>query len=108
MIEFEIPEMTCGGCANRIARALSDVGWEDARVEIDVVTRRVRLHAPDGEDIEVYRSAIEAAGYSARTVTTSPPARRGGGCCCASRRSDSVDSVDVHQRVKASAGGCCG
>lgn len=105
MIEFEVPEMTCGGCARRIAHALSGVGPEDARVEIDVATRRVRLHAPGGEDIEVYRSAIEAAGYSARAVTTSPPARPGGGCCCASRRSD---SVDVHQRAKASAGGCCG
>lgn len=105
MIEFEVPEMTCGGCASRISRALSSVLPDDARVDIDVATHRVRLHGPNGEDIEAYRSAIESVGYSARPVTAVPVGRGGGCCCCAARRSD---LVHAHQGAASNAGGCCG
>lgn len=105
MIEFEVPGMTCGACANRIARALSGVGQDDSRVEIDVAARRVRLDAPEGGDIEAYRSAIESAGYSAKPVATSSPARRAGGCCCATR---ATASIDMRQGTRPRKGGCCG
>ncbi len=108
MVQFNIPDMTCGACANRIGRALSQAGLPaDLQLEIDVAVRQVRL--PQGSPKEVVlavHDAIEQAGYTAQQVTLAQPVQAAPrtGCCCGSRR---VTGVDAGQGVPARTAGCC-
>lgn len=89
MIQFHIPDMSCGACAQRIQRALAQAPQPvDLQVDIDVAARRVRLPSgANAQTAQAVQAAIEAAGYTAQPVVepASPP-ERAGGCCCASRR----------------------
>lgn len=110
MIQFNIPDMTCGACANRIGRALSQAGLPpELQVEIDVAARQMRIPQGIPEEVTlVVQKAIEQAGYTAQQVTLTQPAlvaSRPSGCCCASRR---VTGIDVGQGVPAKNAGCCG
>lgn len=109
MVRFNIPEMTCGACANRIGRALTQAGLPaDLQVEIDVAARQVRIPkaCPD-EDALAVQSVIEDAGYTvevAKSASTTARAPRAGGCCCTARR---AHAFDAGQGVRAKTAGCC-
>ncbi len=110
MVQFNVPDMTCGACASRINRALAQADLPaDLQIEIDVGARQVRL--PENVSVEValaVQQAITRAGYSAEQVhaaTATSNAPRVAGCCCAARK---TNAVDVNQGAPARAAGCCG
>ncbi|KVD28551.1 heavy-metal-associated domain-containing protein [Burkholderia ubonensis] len=59
-MEFEVQDMTCGGCANAITRAVTaaDPG---AKLDIDVAAKRVTVQST--QPAERVLSIIEAAGF---------------------------------------------
>lgn len=60
-IEFKVPDMACGACAETITKAIKAIA-PDAVVEADSKTKLVRV---DTEVTETaIRSAITHAGYS--------------------------------------------
>jgi copper chaperone len=65
MIRFEVPDMHCGGCVRRIAKAVQSVD-PAARIEADVASREVRV---DGSaDPAALMAALAEAGYPATPV----------------------------------------
>ena len=106
MVHINVPDMTCGTCAQRIGRAIAQAQLPGGvEVEIDVATRQVRIPAQAGEStVELVRSAIERAGYKADAVAGTSSRRTIGGCCCASR---STTSVDVNQGAANRTSSCC-
>ena len=106
MVHINVPDMTCGTCAQRIGRAIAQAQLPGGvEVEIDVATRQVRIPAQAGEStVELVRSAIERAGYKADAVAGTSSRRTTGGCCCASR---STTSVDVNQGAANRMSSCC-
>lgn len=106
MIEFNVPDMTCGGCASRIRRALAEVA-PDATLDIDVARRRVRVASPaTGVDTQALRVAVARAGYTAQPVPAGTSRPQAGGCCCAARRA--APRIDTRQTQTRPQGGCCG
>jgi copper chaperone len=63
MVQFKVENMTCGGCAAAITRAIRalDAG---AAVEIDRAARTVRVE-PRTADAAALEAAIREAGYRA-------------------------------------------
>lgn len=59
-MEFAIPDMTCGGCASAITRAVNRID-PDATLDIDVPVKTVRITStlPAQRLVET----IEAAGF---------------------------------------------
>jgi len=59
-MEFEVKDMSCGGCANSITRAVTSVD-PAAKLDIDIATKIVKVDSvlPSGRLVAV----IEAAGY---------------------------------------------
>jgi copper chaperone len=60
MYIFQVPKMSCGGCANTITNALRQVD-ETAMVEIDLAARTVKIDSSKPETAFV--SAMADAGY---------------------------------------------
>lgn len=86
MIAFDVNDMTCGHCAGTITSAVKATD-EDARVEIDVGRRQVRIK-PGHSGEQQLADAIRQAGYTPMLVPTAgvaAPAARPG-CCCGSPR----------------------
>ena len=106
MVHFNVPDMTCGGCAQRIRRAIAQTQMPaGVEVEIDVAARQVRVPGQAEDDtVELVRSAIERAGYKADAVVGTSSGRTTGGCCCASR---STTSFDVNQDAADRTSSCC-
>lgn len=106
MVHFNVPDLTCGGCAQRIRRAIAQSQLPaGVGVEIDVATRQVRVPGQVEDDtVELVRSAIERAGYKADAVVATSSRRTTGGCCCSSR---STTSVDVNQGAANRTSSCC-
>ena len=106
MVHFNVPDMTCGGCAQRIRRAIAQAQLPaGVEVEIDVATRQVRVPGQVEDDtVELVRSAIERAGYKADAAVSPASRRTTGGCCCSSR---STTSVDVNQGAANRTSSCC-
>ena len=106
MVHFNVPDMTCGGCAQRIRRAIAQAQLPaGVEVEIDVATRQVRVPGQVEDDtVELVRSAIERAGYKADAVVATSSRRTTGGCCCSSR---STTSIDVNQGAANRTSSCC-
>jgi copper chaperone len=106
MVHFNVPDMTCGGCAQRIRRAIAQAQMSaGVDVEIDVAARQVRISGRAGDGtVELVRSAIERAGYKAGAVVASSSRQTTGGYCCASRLTTSADvSQDAANRTSS----CC-
>jgi copper chaperone len=61
MFEFEVQSMTCGHCASRVTRSLKSLDPE-ARVEIDLATKQVRVQTVEDRDSVV--AALSEAGYT--------------------------------------------
>ena len=65
-VRFPVEGMTCASCVNRIERYLRKVdGVVEANVNLATETAAVRFD-PARVDLDVLRSAVEAAGYEAR------------------------------------------
>ena len=60
-MELEVKDMTCGHCAGVITKAVRYVDAQ-AKVDIDVATRTVRIESAHGT--ADFLSAIQAAGYT--------------------------------------------
>ncbi len=60
---FDVPGMTCGGCARTIVAAIKGVDAQ-AEIETDVPGRIVRVDS--GSDSATLVAAIKTAGYDAR------------------------------------------
>ena len=60
MIQFDIPGMTCGGCARSLTKAIHSID-ADARVVPDIPARRVTIES--SHDRAKFVEAIRAAGY---------------------------------------------
>ena len=83
MIAFEVNDMTCGHCVSTITKALKATD-RDAKVQIDLVTRRVRVE-PASADAADLADAIKDAGYTPVPVEEGVvPADRPAGSCCGS------------------------
>jgi len=65
-MEFAIPDMTCGGCANAIARAVTGLD-PAAKLDVDVAVKIVKV----ASSLQPQRviAAIEAAGFHASLRT---------------------------------------
>ncbi|QCI67643.1 heavy-metal-associated domain-containing protein [Phreatobacter stygius] len=61
-MKLRIENMTCGGCARSVTKAIQSV---DAKAEVvaDVVSRTVEIHSPKSAEAFVQRLAT--AGYAA-------------------------------------------
>ncbi len=60
MIEFQIPGMTCGGCASRVSAALARVD-PASKVSIDLAQRKVSVQTK--EERSALAEALTEAGY---------------------------------------------
>lgn len=62
MITFQVDDMTCGGCARSITRAVqaADAG---ATVQVDLAAHRVQVQ-PQALDAQALEAAIKAAGFT--------------------------------------------
>lgn len=63
MLSFNIPNMTCGGCAKSVTKALLSVDPQ-AQIETDPPTREVRIESALQES--AFYAALSEAGYPAR------------------------------------------
>ena len=98
MISFRIDDMTCGHCAARIARAVSELD-PDARLDVRLAEKLVHLES--AATPSELADAIREAGYTPRELSTAPPGAARGGCCCRA----AVDSPRAAGPAKAA---CCG
>lgn len=60
MLHFYIPNMTCGGCAKSVTKALLSVDPQ-AHIETDPASRKVRINSAADEN--AFRAALIEAGY---------------------------------------------
>ena len=60
MIEFHVPDMSCGHCVAAITRALQALD-PGARVQAELPERRIRVDS--ARPAETLRQALEDAGY---------------------------------------------
>jgi copper chaperone len=60
MLEFKLPDMSCGHCASTVTQAckLVDPG---AKVEVDLGTKQVKVES--AEDRQAFADALTEAGY---------------------------------------------
>lgn len=65
MIEFKVPDMTCGHCASTITRAVKALD-PAAQVEIALEEHRVRVQSK--AEKEAVLRAIAEAGYSPQAL----------------------------------------
>lgn len=66
MVEFRVDDMTCGGCASRITKAVKGA-TPAASVDINLAAHRVRVQG-SGVVIEDIEAAIRDAGYTPARV----------------------------------------
>ena len=106
MVRFNVPDMTCGGCAQRIRRAIAQAPMPaGVEVEIDVAARQVRVPGQAEDDtVALVRPEIERAGYKADAGVATSSHRTTGGCCCASWP---TTTVDVNQDPANRTSSCC-
>lgn len=57
------PEITCGGCANSIKKALGNLEGV-SQVEVDVPTKKVSVKHDDKTTREEISAALECSGFS--------------------------------------------
>ena len=60
MLEFSLPDMTCGHCASKVTQVCELVD-PTARVEIDLAARKVKVQSPEGR--QDFAQALAEAGY---------------------------------------------
>lgn len=60
MIEFKVPDMSCGHCASTVTQACKQVD-PNAKVEVDLDSKKVRVDS--AEDRAGFVEALTEAGY---------------------------------------------
>lgn len=65
MIEFKVPDMTCGHCASTITKAVKDLD-PGAMLDISIADHFVRVDSKVSP--EALRQAIAEAGYTPQPV----------------------------------------
>lgn len=60
MYEFDVQEMTCGGCAASVTRAVQRIDAA-AKVEVDLAAKKVTVES--GCTLDAVRTAIAEAGF---------------------------------------------
>ncbi len=60
-MEFQVQDMTCGGCAGRITKAVMAVD-AGAVLQIDVPSHNVKIAS--ATEVQKFDAAIRAAGYT--------------------------------------------
>ena len=60
MIELTVEGMSCGHCVGRVTKTVQGLD-ENAKVEIDLATKKVRIDS--AAELERIVAAIDAAGY---------------------------------------------
>ncbi|MDD0976234.1 heavy-metal-associated domain-containing protein [Pseudomonas fontis] len=65
MHQFYIPNMTCGGCAKSVTKALLGLDAQ-ANIETDPPTRRVRVTSAQGESALL--AVLNEAGFPAQVA----------------------------------------
>lgn len=61
MIEFRVPDMTCGHCASTITKALKAL---DAAAQVDISLEAHRVRVQSSAAKEALERAIREAGYN--------------------------------------------
>ena len=75
-ISLSIEGMTCASCVGRVEKAIRKVpGVEEASVNL--ATGKAQIKAVEGLDVQTLISAIQKAGYEARTETMGPAEKAG-------------------------------
>jgi copper chaperone len=65
MLRFRIPNMTCGGCAKSVTKAVQSVD-PGARVQTDPAAREMRVETTADE--RALLAVLEEAGYPAERI----------------------------------------
>lgn len=60
MIEFKLPDMTCGHCVKTVTATVQKVD-ANARLEVDLPEHRVRIES--AQQPEAFRRALAEEGY---------------------------------------------
>lgn len=60
MLEFKLPDMSCGHCAATVTKTAKLVDPE-AKVDVDLGTKKVKIES--GEEREQFAQALTEAGY---------------------------------------------
>lgn len=60
MVEFNLPDMSCGHCASTVTKACKLVDPE-VRVEVDLTNKKVKVES--SEDAGHFAQALREAGY---------------------------------------------
>lgn len=67
MYELQVEKMSCGHCASTVTKSVQAVDAQ-ARVEVDLAQRKVRVQSP--VELDKIAAAIVAAGYPVVGSTT--------------------------------------
>jgi len=80
MINFRVPDMTCGHCVGTITKAVAaaDPG---ARVQVELGEHIVRVTGA-ARSADELQAAIESAGYTVASAEAATPKARVAGCGC--------------------------
>jgi Cu+-exporting ATPase len=96
LLSFPVEGMTCASCVNRITRFLEKVdGVEDANVNLASETATVRFD-PTRVTVDDLASAVDAAGYVARTEQAATTDRATDVVDAAAARTDRDDATARH------------
>ena len=60
MLEFKLPDMSCGHCAGTVTKAVKQVDPQ-AKVDVDLQTKQVKVES--AEPREQFAEALTEAGY---------------------------------------------
>ena len=60
MYELQVEGMTCGGCVRSVTKSVQSVDG-NARVEVDLASKKVRVDTQAG--LDAVKAAISEAGY---------------------------------------------
>lgn len=63
MYRFQVPNMTCGGCAKSVTKAVQSIDPQ-AKVDIDLPTKRINVES--GADESAVVAVLEDVGYPPR------------------------------------------
>lgn len=61
MLEFKLPDMSCGHCVGAVTQACKEVD-ANAKVEVDLATKRLKVESAAGRPAFV--QALMEAGYT--------------------------------------------
>ena len=65
MVEFNLPDMSCGHCASTVTKACKLVDPQ-AKVEVDLASKKVKVDST--EDAQEFAQALADAGYPPASV----------------------------------------